>query len=172
MKRVRIEEFFHDFDKLRKGRVTKAQFESILSMLNFNLSKQEFEALAAKYKTNDPEYFVCYKDFCASVNSAFTVYGIQQDPLAKVARVTNEVTTKARRKYLDFNDEERQMLQGILQEYQTAVSIKRLNLKQMLLYYPRCFQPAHTRQLHKEELMRRQAIVMGRMIGAGTGMIQ
>jgi Ca2+-binding EF-hand superfamily protein len=23
MKRVRIEEFFHDFDKLRKGRVTK-----------------------------------------------------------------------------------------------------------------------------------------------------
>ena len=26
MKRVRIEEFFHDFDKLRKGRVTKNQF--------------------------------------------------------------------------------------------------------------------------------------------------
>jgi Ca2+-binding EF-hand superfamily protein len=24
MKRVRIEEFFHDFDKLRKGRVTKS----------------------------------------------------------------------------------------------------------------------------------------------------
>lgn len=27
MKRVRIEEFFNDFDKLRKGRVTKSQFE-------------------------------------------------------------------------------------------------------------------------------------------------
>ena len=31
MKRVRIEEFFRDFDKLRKGRVTRPQFKSILS---------------------------------------------------------------------------------------------------------------------------------------------
>ena len=31
MKRIRIEEFFRDFDKLRKGRVTRPQFKSILS---------------------------------------------------------------------------------------------------------------------------------------------
>lgn len=31
MKRVRIEQFFLDFDKLRKGHVTKKQFSSILS---------------------------------------------------------------------------------------------------------------------------------------------
>ena len=37
MKRVRVEEFFFDFDKLRRGKVTKNQFEQILSMLNFNL---------------------------------------------------------------------------------------------------------------------------------------
>jgi hypothetical protein len=33
MKRIRIEEFFIDFDKLRKGKVTKGQLESVLSML-------------------------------------------------------------------------------------------------------------------------------------------
>lgn len=38
MKRVRVEEFFFDFDKLRRGKVTKNQFEQILSMLNFNLT--------------------------------------------------------------------------------------------------------------------------------------
>ena len=38
MKRVRIREQFFDFDKLRKGKVTKNQFRQILSMLNFNLS--------------------------------------------------------------------------------------------------------------------------------------
>lgn len=38
MKRVRVEEFFFDFDKLRRGKVTKSQFESILSMLNFNFT--------------------------------------------------------------------------------------------------------------------------------------
>ena len=34
MKRVRIDEFFKDFDKLRKGKVTPNQFRSVLSMLN------------------------------------------------------------------------------------------------------------------------------------------
>jgi len=42
MKRVRIEEFFFDFDKLRKGKVTKNQFKSIMSMLNFNLTAEEY----------------------------------------------------------------------------------------------------------------------------------
>mgnify|MGYP003323576629 CR=1 FL=1 len=106
MKRVRVEEFFLDFDKLRKGKVTKTQFESIMSMLNFNLTKEEFNSLAEKYKTNDPEYMFNYKAFCASINAAFTTYNIQKDPVAVVAPVTNENTTLARRKYLHITDEE------------------------------------------------------------------
>ena len=51
MKRVRIEEFFRDFDKLRKGRVTRNQFKSILSSMNFTLTNDEFKALAQKYET-------------------------------------------------------------------------------------------------------------------------
>jgi Ca2+-binding EF-hand superfamily protein len=76
MKRVRVEEFFLDFDKLRRGKVTKPQFEQILSMLNFNLTAGEFDTLALKYKTNDPEFMINYKDFAASINKAFTTYGI------------------------------------------------------------------------------------------------
>jgi Ca2+-binding EF-hand superfamily protein len=45
MKRVRIEEFFKDFDKLRKGKVTVNQFKSILSTMNFALTEEEFDAL-------------------------------------------------------------------------------------------------------------------------------
>jgi len=106
MKRVRIEEFFIDFDKLRKGKVTKNQFQSILSMLNFNLTKYEFDSLAAKYRTADPEEMFNYKDFCACINGAFTTYGIQKAPLAKVNAVTVENTELARRKYLDLTQEE------------------------------------------------------------------
>lgn len=76
MKRIRIEEFFIDFDKLRRGKVTKNQFDSILSILNFNLSRYEFDSLSQKYKTNDPEYMINYKDFCLTINTAFTQYGI------------------------------------------------------------------------------------------------
>jgi Ca2+-binding EF-hand superfamily protein len=49
MKRIRIEEFFYDFDKLRKGRVTKHQFKAILSSMNLNLTENEFESLHSKY---------------------------------------------------------------------------------------------------------------------------
>jgi hypothetical protein len=45
-------------------------------MLNFNLTFQELEALALKYKTADPEYMFNYVQFCANINAAFTTYGI------------------------------------------------------------------------------------------------
>ena len=133
MKRVRVEEFFLDFDKLRRGKVTKPQFEQILSMLNFTLTAGEFDTLAHKYKTDDPEFMINYKDFAASINKAFTTYGIQKDPQASVAPVTTDATVQARRKYLDFNAEERAMLSGILDEYREAVRIKRIHLKPMFM---------------------------------------
>lgn len=100
MKRVRIEEFFRDFDKLRKGRVTRNQFKSILSSMNFTLTNDEFKALALKYETADPERFFRYTDFCANINRAFTLTGIDKNPTTRVAQVTQGDTLLARRKYL------------------------------------------------------------------------
>lgn len=80
MKRIRIEQFFLDFDKLRKGRVTPNQFKSILSQLGFNLSIDEYDALCAKYSDGSAEKFVQYPAFVASINAAFTTTGIQKAP--------------------------------------------------------------------------------------------
>ena len=114
------------------GKVTKNQFEQILSMLNFNLTAEEFNSLCTKYKTTeDAEYMVNYKAFNASINGAFTTYGIQHDPQAKVTPVTVGHTVPARRKYLQFTEEEKQMIAGILSEYRQAVQIKRIHLKPM-----------------------------------------
>jgi len=114
--RIRIREFFIDFDKLRKGRVTRAQFKSILSTLNFTLTNDEFKAIAKKYETSDPERFFSYKDFVANINSAFTIQGIEKAPTTRVAPVTQNDTLLARRKYLAGvqNDGE---IEEILEEY-------------------------------------------------------
>ena len=98
MKRVRIEEFFRDFDKLRKGKVTVPQFRSVLSMLNFPLTEAEFGSLAQKY--NADGHFA-YAAFCAAINTAFTQRGIDKDPVASVKPVTRDDTVAARRKYLE-----------------------------------------------------------------------
>lgn len=99
MKRVRVEEFFRDFDKLRKGKVTANQFKGILSMLNFNLTDAEFDALVVKYQTADSMFN--YFDFCHTINSAFTQKGIDKDPTATVKAVTKDDTLAARRKYFE-----------------------------------------------------------------------
>lgn len=104
MKRVRIEEFFRDFDKLRKGKVTVNQFKSILSLLNFKLTDVELDALAAKYLTDDKQFN--YFGFCSTINQAFTIKGIDKNPTAMVKPVTKEDTLLARRKFLESTPEE------------------------------------------------------------------
>jgi hypothetical protein len=47
--------------------------------------------------------------------------------------VTTDATVPARRKYLEFNAEEKQMFSGILDEYREAVRIKRIHLKPMFM---------------------------------------
>ena len=43
LKRIRIREFFLDFDGLRKNIVTGLQFKRIMNQLNLNFSDQEFK---------------------------------------------------------------------------------------------------------------------------------
>lgn len=85
MKRVRIEEFFRDFDKLRKGKVTVPQFRTVLSMLNFALTEAEFQSLAYKY---DEDGHFGYSAFCYNINLAFTLKGIDKDPTVSVKPIT------------------------------------------------------------------------------------
>lgn len=127
--RVRIEEFFRDFDKLRKGRVTRSQFKSILSQLNFNLTDDEFESLADKYSTTDPERFFRYVDFVANINKAFTIKGIDKAPTTTVAPVTQNDTLLARRKYLSANPAAGGEIEAVLDQYKQAVKTMRIHLK-------------------------------------------
>ena len=102
---------------------------AILSMLNFKFNKEELNSLAERYKTSDGMFN--YKDFCASINSAFTTYGIQKQPLATVNPVTKDLTIPARRKYLEMSQDQQDEIQRILLEYARAIQIKRIHLKQM-----------------------------------------
>jgi hypothetical protein len=68
--------------------------------LNFNFTQDEYDALAKKYETADPEAFFNYVAFVASINKAFTTTGIDKAPNTRVPAVTQNDTLLARRKYL------------------------------------------------------------------------
>ncbi len=129
MKRVRIEEFFRDFDKLRKGKVTVTQFKSIISMLNFNLEDNELEYIATTFKTSDGMFN--HSEFCDMMNSAFTIKGLDKKPLEVVAPISANATIPARRKYLEPSEEEAYAIEIITDEYKRAVQNKRVNFKPM-----------------------------------------
>jgi hypothetical protein len=110
MKRVRISEFFKDFDKLRKGRVTKTQFKAILSTLSFTLTDEEYNTLIERYGCPDDALMVNYSAFVDSIDSIFTIKGIEKMPTLKVKPIESTDTNLARKKYLEFDDSEKQAM--------------------------------------------------------------
>ena len=108
--------------------MTRNQFKGILSSMNFALTEDEFDALCDTYKTNDPEVFFNYVDFTASINKAFTITGIDKNPLTRVNAQSNDDTLLARRKYLSANDNNIDM-NDVICQYRDAIKQRRMHLK-------------------------------------------
>lgn len=127
MKKLRIKEFFKDFDGLRKGTVTESQFRRILDMTNIPLNDTEYKALLNKY--SQPVGLVNYKAFVDNIDKVFTTPGIEKDPLYKVDSVDYNTTLAARRKYLELTPEEEEHLAMIIHDYQQLIKNRRVLLK-------------------------------------------
>ena len=82
MKHLRIEEFFLDFDKLRKGLVTKMQFRRVIDQLGLKLSEPEYQSLVKKYEDKTDRFR--WMDFCNNINTIFTEKGLEKDPMKQV----------------------------------------------------------------------------------------
>lgn len=119
MKRIRVGEFFKDYDKLRKGKVTANQFTSVLSMLNFKLTDEEYDLLIAKYSTEDQ--MVNYAAFVEAIDSAFTIKGIDKAPSLKVAPVETENILQRSKKLLDFDEDEKEKMIEVMEAYRNAI---------------------------------------------------
>ena len=82
--RIRLNEFFEDFDPLRKGVCTKAKFRTALDMANLHLRSEEFDVLEDFYSVRDNEEDkVYYKDLIEEVDTVFTIKGLEKDPLLR-----------------------------------------------------------------------------------------
>lgn len=129
MKRIRIGEFFRDYDKLRKGKVTANQFTTVLSMLNFKLTDEEYDYLIEKYKTEDG--MVNYSAFVETIDSAFTIKGIDKAPSTKVETLEKSTILQRNKKLLDYDEDDMKDMQELMEAYRNVVKTKRLNLKPM-----------------------------------------
>jgi hypothetical protein len=76
LKRLRIREFFLDYDGLRKNIVTGLQFRRILNSLNLNFTDKEYKEIVKVYgldEVGSREERIKWMDFCDDVDKVFTI---------------------------------------------------------------------------------------------------
>ena len=81
--RIRLQEFFNDFDGLRKGLVSKAKFRTALDMANLSLRSEEYDLLEKVYGLPEENDKVDYKSLVEEVETVFTLKGLEKDPLLR-----------------------------------------------------------------------------------------
>ncbi|KAG5882903.1 hypothetical protein JTB14_020171 [Gonioctena quinquepunctata] len=95
--RLRVCEFFMDFDPLNCGRITVSQFHRGLDALalsgkqRFFLSLADIEAIITQYRDPSDIKRVCWKTFEDDIDHVFTVKGLEKMPSLEVDPPPQEV---------------------------------------------------------------------------------
>jgi Ca2+-binding EF-hand superfamily protein len=124
--RLRIHEFFRDYDKLRNGTVTIPQFRIVLDMLKIRITEQEFDDLANKYRASGYPNHVLWTVFADEVDSVFTQKGQERAPTAQTPGPPDELFVSNSQKLTADNELKCAELLDVLREtaHLRAVNIK------------------------------------------------
>lgn len=82
--RVRLDEYYRDFDKLRHGKITAAQFRAGLNAAGLVMSSDEMDLLGDAYACEEVDslgkHWIAWKSFVDDIDSVFTVKGLERAP--------------------------------------------------------------------------------------------
>lgn len=79
-RRIRLTEFFRDFDKLRHGRMPRETFRRALDASTVRVSETELSLIEDRYPGKEP-HSVDWLTFCNEVDSIFATRNLEKDPL-------------------------------------------------------------------------------------------
>lgn len=125
-KRVRLYEHFQDFDALRKGFCTVGQVKTVFTIANMTkeVDKLDFEQLALRYMREDGMF--CYADFCADIDSAFVVPGLEKDPLVGSKMPDASTTAPARRNRMHLTEVQHHKIDALEEKIRQRVRVRRV----------------------------------------------
>jgi Ca2+-binding EF-hand superfamily protein len=128
-RRVRLNQQFRDFDALRKGCCTVGQLKTVLSILNLwkDIDRNGFEALCDQYVKEDGMF--CYASFCADVDQAFTLPGLQKDPMIGSKMPSADTTAAARRSRMPLNHLAIQRSSEVEEKLRQRIKVRRIVMR-------------------------------------------
>merc|ERR1719148_589681 len=103
-------EYFQDFDPLRKGFCTAGQLKAVLTILNLekDVNREDFAHIVENYSRDDG--MICYALFCRDIDAAFSVPGLEKDPLACTPLPDATTTAPGRRNRMSLTNNRRQKI--------------------------------------------------------------
>eukprot|EP00049_Salpingoeca_infusionum_P007962 m.128503 g.128503 ORF g.128503 m.128503 type:complete len:947 (-) comp13872_c2_seq1:463-3303(-) len=151
--RIRLKEHLRDFDKLRTGKVTSAQFRSGLSMAKVSLTLPEYAALETAYAAPDREGVVRYADFCADVDTVFNTPDLHLDPTKDAVQLIPPVDIEMQATIRKIDQETEEASLNTLKDVAAVVYQRRLNVIEDFKDYDRLKRGAISRAQFMRVLM-------------------
>eukprot|EP00163_Fabomonas_tropica_P025091 TRINITY_DN4323_c0_g1_i1.p1 TRINITY_DN4323_c0_g1~~TRINITY_DN4323_c0_g1_i1.p1 ORF type:complete len:671 (+),score=210.84 TRINITY_DN4323_c0_g1_i1:876-2888(+) len=125
--RVRVLEFFRDFDKLRKGWVTRDKFRSALATMGLDLTPEELKILEERFvveETIRSTKDIDYLEFAEWLDSAFARKHLEKTPTAIPAEFV-----PAEEDPIYMTEEEADLLEDIMERLAKATRDRGILLK-------------------------------------------
>eukprot|EP00002_Diphylleia_rotans_P036747 TRINITY_DN8140_c0_g1_i2.p1 TRINITY_DN8140_c0_g1~~TRINITY_DN8140_c0_g1_i2.p1 ORF type:complete len:1204 (-),score=221.71 TRINITY_DN8140_c0_g1_i2:627-4238(-) len=92
--KVRIHDFFKDYDRLRCGSITDAQCRRALNLAGCKLTENEIRTILENYRGKTPGSFM-WNRFCDDIDSVFTVKHLERTPRVQTSSARNDLKYKA-----------------------------------------------------------------------------
>ena len=122
---IRIAEFFRDFDRLRSGFITAAQFRIGLTMAKCPISQGEFAQLSEAFKAPKEGAHIRWRDFSDQVDEVFTAKGLEQNLDRPVGECRTNTVYGRRQAY----EAERESVRQVVEAFSEVVRRNRLDAK-------------------------------------------
>jgi hypothetical protein len=142
--RIRVKEFFEDFDPLRLGTVSQARFIRVLTSLGLTgldgipLTEAQMYALCDHYRHPEQQDLVIWKQFEQDVESVFTLTDLEKAPVVQVSPQTiYEMPTAGTPNWANIDPFNKEELHQTMQTWKTKVEQRRIDIVQPFRQFDR-----------------------------------
>jgi len=132
-RRVRLGDYFADFDPLRKGFCSAGQLKTVLTILNLEkeVDRNDFNHIVDAYSRDDGMF--CHALFCRDINAAFSVPGLEKEPLATTPLPDATTTAPGRRNRMNLTSDMKKKINHFEDVIRARIAKRRILMKPFFL---------------------------------------
>jgi Ca2+-binding EF-hand superfamily protein len=135
-RRIRVVDFFENFDRLRHGVVTVQKFRSVVGQLDFPLTEDDIQFTTKLFACEDKPDLVNYRLMCEQINEIFGVGDLHRTPSKDATCRASHLPDPSLR-LTDLDPGVKEKIRTIVDRMAKFVSTRRMEVRQQFEDYDR-----------------------------------